>query len=401
MVIIQLAGGLGNQMFQYALYLQLKSRGREVKIDDVSGFAEDAQRAPALAPFGITYERPTKAELCRMLDSSPMPWHRVRRKLFGRHKKAYFEETKLFVPEVLTWDDIYLEGYWQSQKYFREVEDKVRAAYNTDRLAAYLQRENFWDGSFREDSSQHEKSRHENSQYGNSQHGNSQDGNSQHENSQYGNSQHENSQYGNSQHGNSQHENFRNDRDKDSDRNKDSDRDKGGDSERHGLAGQYLDMIDNTCSVSIHVRRGDYLTPENQALFGGICTDAYYIEGIRQMRERYPDCKFYLFSNDRDWQEEDRWGEKDITRIVLPERRKAAGHNRVADYAEFLLMSRCRHHILANSSFSWWASYLNPNPGKTVFVPDRWLNGTDCRDFYREDMLKIRSAGLSREAMTL
>ena len=67
MVIIQLAGGLGNQMFQYALYLQLKDLGREVKIDDVSGFAEDAQRIPALAPFGITYERASREELQRCL----------------------------------------------------------------------------------------------------------------------------------------------------------------------------------------------------------------------------------------------------------------------------------------------------------------------------------------------
>ena len=59
MVIIQLAGGLGNQMFQYALYLQLKDLGREVKIDDVSGFAEDPQRMPALAPFGVSYDRPS------------------------------------------------------------------------------------------------------------------------------------------------------------------------------------------------------------------------------------------------------------------------------------------------------------------------------------------------------
>ena len=99
MVIIQLAGGLGNQMFQYALYLQLKELGREVKIDDVSGFAEDPQRLPALAPFGITYERPSEEELIKMLDSSMQPWSRVRRKLFGRLKKSYFEGSKL--PEVL------------------------------------------------------------------------------------------------------------------------------------------------------------------------------------------------------------------------------------------------------------------------------------------------------------
>ena len=83
MVIIQLAGGLGNQMFQYALYLQLKSLGKEVRIDDVSGFVEDRQRVYALAPFGAAYERADKKELRRMLDSSPFLHAKIRRKLCG------------------------------------------------------------------------------------------------------------------------------------------------------------------------------------------------------------------------------------------------------------------------------------------------------------------------------
>lgn len=317
MIIIQLAGGLGNQMFQYALYLQLKSLGREVKIDDVAGFVEDEQRTPALSPFGITYARPSQEELRRMLDSSPLFWNRVRRKLFGRHKKAYFEEGKLFISDVLTWDDIYLEGYWQTEKYFQQVEEEVREAYDTDRLMAYLRQSGCWGMS--------------------------------------------------------------------------------GSSGKRKTAQNYLEEIDNTCSVSLHVRRGDYLTPENQALFGGICTDAYYIEGIRQMREKFPGCRFFLFTNDKAWAAqqfaEDGKREslakiladgmlKDITWIDLP----GAGDN---DYAEFVLMSRCKHHILANSSFSWWASYLNRNPRKTVFAPQRWLNGTDDSDFYRADMHRI------------
>lgn len=309
MVIIQLAGGLGNQMFQYALYLQLKSLGREVKIEDVSAFVQDAQREPALAPFGIHYDRPTKKELEKMLDSSMLPWHRVRRKLFGRHKKSYFEESKLFIPEVLTWDDIYLEGYWQSLRYFQDVEEQVRQAYNTDRLISHLQSADLWRKS----------------------------------------------------------------------------------------AEQYLDEINNTCSISVHVRGGDYLTPENQALFGGICTKAYYIEGMRLMREKYPGCRFFLFTNDRTWamqqlaKDQGKRAEaqesvdglfSDITWIDLPQ----AGDN---DYTEFVLMSRCKHHILANSSFSWWASYLNPNPEKFILAPERWLNNVDSHDFYRADMHKI------------
>lgn len=320
MVIVQLAGGLGNQMFQYALYLKLKSLGREVKIDDVSGFAEDAQRVPALAPFGITYDCPTKKELRQMLDSSPLLWHRVRRKLFGRHKKSYFEESKLFMPEVLTWDDIYLEGYWQSEKYFREVKEQVLEAYDTERLVSYLRQTEVWNG---EGVSVQEPA--------------------------------------------------------------------------HKSMWEYLDRINNTCSVSVHVRGGDYLTPENQALFGGICTGAYYIEGIRQMRVRFPGCRFFLFTNDREWAGRLLAGERgdtalqqnpaesispDITWVDLP---KTGG----SDYAEFVLMSRCKHHILANSSFSWWASYLNKNPGKTVLAPKQWLNDTDCSDLYRSDMQKV------------
>lgn len=308
MVIIQLAGGLGNQMFQYALCLELEALGREVKIDDESGFVQDVQRKPALAPFGITYERPTKKELEKMLDSSMLPWQRVRRKLLGRHKKAYFEESKLFLPEVLEWDDIYLEGYWQSEKYFWKNGDVLRRVYDTNKLVRYLTQKGVWqlciDG---------EKS-----------------------------------------------------------------------------AAQYAMGINNTCSVSVHIRRGDYLTPENQALFGGICTDAYYIEGMRLMRERFPKCRFYLFCNDKEWARENFAGREDVTLVDLQGSGEGlAEEDMDLDFAEFVLMSRCKHNILANSSFSWWASYLNPNPDKLILVPDRWLNHVDCRDFYREDMQKI------------
>lgn len=292
MVIIQLAGGLGNQMFQYALYLQLKSLGKEVKIDDESGFREDALRQPALAPFDITYERASRKELEQMLDAAPGLTHKIRRKLCGRKKKSYFEADKLFKPELFTWDDIYLEGYWQSEKYFAQVTEQVRACYDTDRLLkAYLQQD-------REN--------------------------------------------------------------------------------------PYLQQIRNGQSVSVHIRRGDYLTAENQALFGNICTPAYYEKAMQQMKAHYPDCHFFIFTNDKEWVREQAAfaGREDITIVDIPQ-------NERQDYLEFALMSQCKHQILANSSFSWWASYLNRNPQKTVLVPETWLNGWDCRDFYREDMQRV------------
>ena len=300
MIIIQLAGGLGNQMFQYALYLQLKSLGKEVKIDDVSGFVQDEKRTPALEPFGVSYERPTKKELIQMLDSSLLPWNRVRRKLFGRKKKSYFEEDKRYHPEIMTWDDIYLEGYWQTEKYFDAIADEVRHVYDTDRLQRNIKGDGLED---------------------------------------------------------------------------------------------WLRLIDSTQSVSMHVRRGDYLLPENRALFGGICTDRYYREAMGRMMKERSDCRFYLFTNDKQWAKEQIAGCKKTeaceTDAKLYNNIEVVDLGERNDYAEFVLMSRCKHNILANSSFSWWASYLNKNENKTVLAPDRWLNGWDCEDIYRKDMRRV------------
>ncbi|MCM1086914.1 MAG: alpha-1,2-fucosyltransferase [Muribaculaceae bacterium] len=296
MIIIQTMGGLGNQMFQYALYKQLKSMGKSVKIDDKAGFLQDDQRDPALDAFGIVYDRADPEEIIEMRDSSPEFWARVRRRLFGRKNHSYFEEDKLFKPEIFEWDNVYLEGYWQSEKYFPDVGDILRDEFDLERLRE----------------------------------------------------------------------------------NKDAG---GGISEQ---AQRYLWRIEQTKSVSIHIRRGDYLLPRNQALFGNICTDGYYERAMWVMAKKHPGCIFYVFTNDEEWGRYFLRKHKEINNKIilvdLPEERY---------YEAFALMSRCRHHILANSSFSWWASYLNRNPKKTVIAPNKWLNGWDCRDMYRADMIKI------------
>lgn len=294
MIIIQMAGGLGNQMFQYALYKQLISMGKTVKMDDEAGFREDAQRNPALAPFGVVYERASNQEIMEMTDSSMAFTARVRRKLFGRKRRAYFEEDKCFQSKIFEWDDIYLEGYWQSEKYFQDVGSLLKKEFGL-------------------------KSVRENRENG----------------------------YGLSE-----------------------------------QAEKYLRQMEQCESVSIHVRRGDYLLPQNQELFGNICTDQYYEKAVKKIMESHPDAVFYLFTNDREWAAErlKEQGDFPIVLIELPGDR---------DYETFTLMSRCRHHILANSSFSWWASYLNDNPDKLVIAPDRWMNGWDCKDIYRADMTRI------------
>lgn len=304
-------------MFQYALYLRLKSLGKDVKIDDISGFAEDAQRTPVLALFGADYERPEKKELRKMLDSSPFLHAKIRRKLCGRKKKAYFEADKCYRPEILEWDDIYLEGYWQTEEYFRPVEEQVRKVFDTDKLIRYIQKPN---GDGKTGSAGKEEG-----------------------------------------------------------------------VVRKGRAiGDWLERIGTTESVGVHIRRGDYLLPKNQELFGDICTEAYYRTAMDRMRQEHPGCVFYLFTNDKNWAAQ--WildNHSPQGHIEVVELKEIPDDGTGRDYAEFALMSRCKHNIMANSSYSWWASYLNRYPYKTVFAPDRWLNGWNCEDIYRADMQRI------------
>lgn len=294
MIIIQMAGGLGNQMFQYALYKQLLSMGKTVKMDDEAGFREDVQRNPALAAFSAAYERASRQEIIEMTDASMALTARVRRKLFGRQSHSYFEESKCFQPQIFDWDNVYLEGYWQSEKYFPDVTEILKKEFSLESI-----RKN---------------------------------------------------------------------------------REKG-----FGLSKQaesYLQRMEQGESVSIHVRRGDYLLPQNQELFGNICTEQYYEKAVGMVLEKYSGCTFYLFTNDREWATEELIKHSDfpIVLIELPGEK---------DYETLILMSRCKHNILANSSFGWWASYLNDNQDKLVLAPEKWLNGWDCTDIYRADMICV------------
>ena len=116
MVIVQLSGGLGNQMFEYALYLSLKAKGKVVKIDDITCYEGPGTRPKQLDVFGVSYERATKQELTEMTDSSLDPVSRIRRKLTGRKTKAYREKDINFDPLVMERDPALLEGCFQSEK---------------------------------------------------------------------------------------------------------------------------------------------------------------------------------------------------------------------------------------------------------------------------------------------
>ena len=129
MDIIRMTGGLGNQMFQYALYLKLASLGREVKFDDISEYSMENARPIMLWDFGIDYPRASREEINRLTDGFTGISHRIRRKLTGRKSLEYHERDSNFDEQVLARTPAYLTGYFQSEKYFAGLRNRVLAAF--------------------------------------------------------------------------------------------------------------------------------------------------------------------------------------------------------------------------------------------------------------------------------
>lgn len=127
--------------------------------------------------------------------------------------------------------------------------------------------------------------------------------------------------------------------------------------------------METQVSVSLHVRRGDYLDAVNAGLFGNICTEAYYESAVRYMKERYPGAVFYVFSDDSDYVRQKYRGEE--YRIV--------DWNKGDDsFYDMMLMSSCRHNICANSTFSFWGARLNAHPDKVMIRPSVHKNTQVC-----------------------
>jgi hypothetical protein len=113
-------------------------------------------------------------------------------------------------------------------------------------------------------------------------------------------------------------------------------------------------------SVAVHVRRKDYL---DLAIFQ-VCDSAYYRKAMHEMRSQLPNARFFIFSDDPEWCH----GEfLDADQEVIDPPESAAN-----PLYDLHLMSLASHHIIANSTYSWWAAWLGDKPGQQVIMPDRW-----------------------------
>lgn len=135
-------------------------------------------------------------------------------------------------------------------------------------------------------------------------------------------------------------------------------------------------------TISVHIRRGDYKNPEALA-YHGILSPSYYNQALKRMQQLHPDAQVLFFSDDMDWVLQNIQTEmphRFITNIIT--------RNAIED---FYLMQHCQHHIIANSSFSWWAAWLNPSAEKTVIAPQSWFayGGNETRDILPPSWIRI------------
>lgn len=294
MIITHIIGGLGNQMFQYAAGRALALANGVPLHLDVSGFEGYGlhQGFELHRVFGCEAPLASNEEVGAVLGWRSAPLVRrilVRSELTKLRGQAFVVE-----PHFHYWPGIrnlpatvYLQGYWQSERYFAAVADAIRA-----------------DFSFRQPLSAINAAI----------------------------------------------------------------------AEKIGAGG---------AAVSLHVRRGDYVSNPTTYAAHGLCSLDYYRAAVHHVAERIEAPEFFVFSDDIEWV-------RNKLGIDFP--CHYVDHNQgVESYNDMRLMSLCRHHIIANSSFSWWGAWLNPREDKIVVAPQRWFANGERRldDLYGTGWVRL------------
>ena len=135
-------------------------------------------------------------------------------------------------------------------------------------------------------------------------------------------------------------------------------------------------------SVSLHIRRGDYLDIKDSDYWqlNGVATLDYYYRAIDYFRHHVDIPRFYVFSNDLDWCKEV-FGTNDFSYIDC--------NQGIDSWRDMFLMSECRHHINANSTFSWWGAWLCKYKDSVTVCPEKFIRNVVTKDFYPERWLKL------------
>lgn len=129
--------------------------------------------------------------------------------------------------------------------------------------------------------------------------------------------------------------------------------------------------IKNSNSVSLHIRRGDYVALSKSKKGHALCPISYYKKAIENIAQKIHNPRFFIFSDDIQWVKEN---------LAIKYNAEYIDFNRDYPERDIILMKHCKHNIIANSSFSWWGAWLNENPNKIVIAPKRWMNNLESSD---------------------
>jgi hypothetical protein len=134
-------------------------------------------------------------------------------------------------------------------------------------------------------------------------------------------------------------------------------------------------------SVSLHIRRGDYITNTESNSYHGVCSLEYYEEAISYLKKTFNDPAIFVFSDDIEWAKVNLKTDVNVNFVE----QNNPGH------IDMHLMALCKHNIIANSSFSWWAAWLNKNADKTVIAPIRWFADihNTTPDIYPQNWIRL------------
>lgn len=144
-----------------------------------------------------------------------------------------------------------------------------------------------------------------------------------------------------------------------------------------------IDEIDSSESVCVHIRRGDYLDEKWSYL--NVCNDYYYESAIKMIQKQVHNPTFFIFSNSS---EDIIWIKRNYK---IPRTARYIDLNN-PDYEDFRLMCHCKHFIISNSTFSWWASFLSKNKDKIIIAPNKWENNSNYEEFkgiYMDNWIKV------------
>jgi len=274
-IIVKLIGGLGNQMFQYAAGRRLAYQHKTDLLLDISGFASYPLREYELDIFNIHATIASVDFLNSIEFSKEKPIQKIFKKFFRKNIiRLVKEQTIDFDDNILKLpNDVYLDGYWQSEKYFQDIKNIIKN-----------------DFSFVPKPSE----------------------------------------------------------------------------KNQGI----IKKIATCNSVSIHVRHGDYISNPETKQIHYVCDERYYKTAISMFLDLIDDPELFIFSDDPEWAKRNIQADAPIMFI---------SHNLgKQSFEDMRLMSYCKHHIIANSSFSWWGAWLAENEKQVVIAPDRWYNTKNC-----------------------